>query len=440
MAKHKLASSSRYIQSLISLGTSLGYEARGEYPAVVPARHGLAVDVAWLRDDNQRFPLMIFEIESAVTNAAANNPVKVFGQPNENYEKPLFFFHIFSKGGGNTSRIDALKGLFGTHNYRTYCLERGESKALLLDVISQHRRLAQRLDLVRLVAALESVPEFAPLIDDVLRHAEHCRFRVDFIINYARLAMTNPQYKSHFLRRLQANYDLPREERDPGGYGTYVGGMWTELIHLGVLHYACIGDAETWAEKLRDWQERSSYLSQIGPHLGLSYDYDQFVMCLAPPLCAFAGGLFRNDPGMVRYFASLLWQILDKLRPSPASVFNALWLLYLSAAIGDVNSFESARLHINDNGGIAGSFLESPPSIIDLEGESEWYKEWNTNTLEVPSMEIFLKTYSRPNAAVDGIQLAIEVLTDDNAIYQWSNSLLGLLFGRQSSKRRPTRR
>ncbi len=98
---------------------------------------------------------MIFEVETRTTNAFANNAVKVFGQPNQDFEKPLFFFHIFLKGGRGTSRLKTLIYTFGSHNYRHYLLARGESTALLKDIFSQQRRLTRSLDLLALVSVLK---------------------------------------------------------------------------------------------------------------------------------------------------------------------------------------------------------------------------------------------------------------------------------------------
>jgi hypothetical protein len=166
MATHKLAAGAEFISALLSLGEALGYVAEEEFPTENGAIGGPAVDVAWLSDEGQRYPLMIFEVESAATNSAANNPVKVFGPPNEQFEKPLFLFHVFLTGGVNTSRLKNLRHVFDTHNYRTYTLARGEIPALLKDILSQHRRVPIGVDLVALADFLESIPLFRPHIEE----------------------------------------------------------------------------------------------------------------------------------------------------------------------------------------------------------------------------------------------------------------------------------
>lgn len=79
---------------------------------------------------------MIFEVESSVTNAVINNPAEVFGQPNQTFEKPLFFFHVMATGGQESSRIDNLRNLFGLHNYRVYRLQKDETLQLVKDILN----------------------------------------------------------------------------------------------------------------------------------------------------------------------------------------------------------------------------------------------------------------------------------------------------------------
>ena len=91
MPQHKLEAGKQIIQAVAQLGRALGYAVRTEMPVEQRPRPP-AVDVAWFADDEQRYPLMIFEVESAATNAMANNPAKVFGQPSDQFERPLFSF------------------------------------------------------------------------------------------------------------------------------------------------------------------------------------------------------------------------------------------------------------------------------------------------------------------------------------------------------------
>jgi hypothetical protein len=93
MSGHSSQPGIRVIAAIASLGGALGYSVRTELP-VEQRANAPAVDVAWFSDEEQFYPLMIFEVESATTNAMANNPTKVYGQTQEKFERPLFFFTL----------------------------------------------------------------------------------------------------------------------------------------------------------------------------------------------------------------------------------------------------------------------------------------------------------------------------------------------------------
>jgi len=61
------------------LGRALDYFVESEKSVVFHQNNPPAVDIAWLAEEGQKFPLMIFEVESKATNSIANNVVKVFG-------------------------------------------------------------------------------------------------------------------------------------------------------------------------------------------------------------------------------------------------------------------------------------------------------------------------------------------------------------------------
>jgi len=92
MAEHKLKAGQNFIEGLKRLGEIFGYYTKTEVLVDEDRRQGSAVDVAWIKEESQMFPLFIFEVESAATNSMTFNPMKVFTKKNENFEKPLFFF------------------------------------------------------------------------------------------------------------------------------------------------------------------------------------------------------------------------------------------------------------------------------------------------------------------------------------------------------------
>src|SRR5436190_103811 len=118
MSEHKLQQARQVIENLSALGKGLGYFVQCEQPVLKHKHSPPAVDVAWKKYETQDFPLMIFEVESSAGNTIANNALKVFSQANQDFEKPLFFFHLVVHAGKNTSRIDALQRQYGTNNYR----------------------------------------------------------------------------------------------------------------------------------------------------------------------------------------------------------------------------------------------------------------------------------------------------------------------------------
>ena len=156
MPRHSLHTGIEIIDGLMRLGVALGYVAETERPVERGRPSPPAVDVAWMRGEGQNYPLMIFEVESRATNSAANNPLKVYGQPTDQFEKPLFFFHIFVTAGPETTRIENLRYHYGSYNYRAYKLDEGGGGNLLKDILSQHRRLFRQLSLSLLLNELNS--------------------------------------------------------------------------------------------------------------------------------------------------------------------------------------------------------------------------------------------------------------------------------------------
>ena len=206
MPPHPLASGRAFIAARGDRGAALGSAAEREAHVERGRPNPPAVDVAWQDADGRGDPLVIFEVESRASNAAANNVVKVFGQPTERFEKPLFFFHVFLTGGRDTSRLDGLNETYRLHNYRTYQLERGDATRLVLDVLTQHRRLAPRLSIARLAATLEAPGWTNMDLAAVLQHAEALGFEGaegGLLAEYAALGRTRPAFRSHYLRLLR---------------------------------------------------------------------------------------------------------------------------------------------------------------------------------------------------------------------------------------------
>lgn len=171
---------------------------------------------------------MIFEIESRVSNSAVNNPVKVFGQPNENFEKPLFFFHIFVKNSPNSTRISNMRRLFGTYNYRTYTKEKDRVR-LIEDIISQHRRLYSSLNIANIIGFITSSSFSDNEITKILIHIENLKFQTDFLKQYSIASLHDKRFRNHYLRYLK-RYVLSKSQREfVQLYNTY----WRYVVWCG---------------------------------------------------------------------------------------------------------------------------------------------------------------------------------------------------------------
>ena len=433
MPSHSLAAGTEVIDGIVRLGQALGYKAVGEHPVEEGRRNPAAVDVAWLSEEGQRFPLMIFEVESRASNAAANNPVKVFGQSLESFEKPLFYFHVFLNVGPDTARADNLVRLFGTHNYRVYRLDREGPPPLLRDVLAHHRRLSRSLRLPELIAELDRCPWNGTSPAPVLRLAESLSFDAPFLAAYARRAVSDTRYRTEHLRLLVQADSLYGPEGQVAHYGTFLGSQWSAPVHLGLLSVA---DPHLHRlEELREWQERSGYMSRIGPHLGLSRDYDEFVLGLAPVLWALTAALMYKVPGAATYILSQLATVLDRLGRAhiEVSFFSALWMLHIAGAVADGAHYEQARAFLNARGGVSADILYNPPGMISvLEADEDWKAAISIDRSPVPDMRRFYRElppyFSRIVHLEDDLnRTAYEALTSEKTLYDWEGPVALLL-------------
>ena len=206
MPKHILAPGIDVIDGIAVLGEVLGYRVVGEHPVSTSGRAPSAVDVAWFGDDGQEFPLMIFEVETRPTNAMAFNPLKVFAVSNEEFEKPLFFFHIVVSRGKHSEKIRLLQEQFGKHNYRNYRMATGDRERLIRDILSQHRRIRNGISIPSLLRGLSGDFWRSTDVEMVLRHIETLDFESrsgNILREYAQLSLADTTFISHFLRYLR---------------------------------------------------------------------------------------------------------------------------------------------------------------------------------------------------------------------------------------------
>lgn len=374
MAEHKLEYGLHIIDKLFRLGRILGYHSEKEYP--VSKENDSAVDIAWLYEVGQKYPLFIFEIESATTNSIIANPSKIFGESNQKFEKPLFLFHLLLKGGQESGKIPQLENLFGRHNYRIYRFSLDEEINLLIDVLSQHRRLTNSLNIFELISEL--IDNWTQIdLNQIILHLETLEFEKEkgaVLPSYALLTQKYTGIKPHFIRRLKNKIEKPKGLFENEAYETYLGSEWEIPIHLGMLSAFAEDNLENkYFEDFKNWQEKSSYLKQIGPSFGLSRDYDLFILGMSGAVLGLTATLFYKVDKAREYIAGELFNIIEnaeRFNPN-VNIFNALWLLHIAPNSDKGKEYyEFAKDYINSNGGVPENIYNSQETnyIRFLEG------------------------------------------------------------------------
>ena len=236
MGLHSRPRGKELISALTVLGEKLGYFVRPEYPVRDDVDSPPAVDVAWFVDATQKFPIMIFEVESGSSNTAPYNAMKALGTDRQVFEKPLFFFHLILGRATDSARIKTLEEQYGRLNYRVYQEGKRELTLLVNDILSQHRRVYPDADVREVVGALASDAWRGTVdLDEVLGHSEKLHLRRTLLSDYAWLLLKGHRVvRERYRRLLLAAYD---EDVLPGAgdvaYAGYFGREWCYPVHLG---------------------------------------------------------------------------------------------------------------------------------------------------------------------------------------------------------------
>jgi hypothetical protein len=419
MPEHKLKEGLEIIGKLFRIGQILGYHSEKEYP--IDKENESAVDVAWLFEPKQKYPLFIFEVESKTTNSISSNPLKIFGETNQKFEKPLFLFHLLLTGGQTSGRIPQLERTYGTYNYRIYRFSLDDETVLIMDILSQHRRLSNHLQIIAFLTDI--IENWRGInIDAIVEHIEFLEFELYsglILPSYAHLSKKYPVFKKHYVRRLQEKVQIPNGLFEPESYDTYLGTEYSTPIHLGILSSFNENNLEyKYFEDFKNWQEKSYYLKQIGPSFGLSRDYDLFILGMAGSVLGLTAALFYKVSGAREYIAKELLEIIknsDRFEPT-ASLFNALWLLHISPDTDKGKEyFEFARSFINENGGIPELIYNDPKiNYIDFFEGDENLDDYG-NKINIPSWADFQKNNPLNQCEPDKIfECAINYLTEND--------------------------
>ena len=381
MSEHKLQPGIKFIDGLNNLGDILGYHVELEHPVDAEDIDGSKIDVAWFTEKGQKFPLFIFEIESTASNSMVYNPMKVLSKSNEVFEKPLFFFQIVLNQGQNSSRVEDLKNSYGTYNYRIYRISVDEGSKLIFDILAQHRRLTAQLNIVSLIDYLIISGWINTNTNDLLQHIMDLGFEQEsgnFLPALGMLAVKFPFFASFFCAFLDKIYGAQIDYESYPNYQSYVGSHYCIPIHLGIraIYSKDIFEKAYCLDRLKTWQANGDHLTQIGPHFGLSMDYDNMLVHFSGAFFALLAALFRDVEAARLYFCQELEKIIEAIAVDYRSL-NYIWLLHIApdSAAGAV--FRNRAIdHFQTNNHFSKKWFDDPPFWGD---DDVIYEITNTN-------------------------------------------------------------
>jgi hypothetical protein len=406
MAKHTLPEGKKWIENLLLLGSALGYEVDDEYDVFSrPDREGPA-DVVWLGTDVDGVPLFIFEVETRASAQVEHNAGKVFSQETSEFEKPLFHFHLIVEGGKENSRVEVAMSTYGKFNYRIYGVKEGEATDAICDVLAEHRRVTDWLDVEALVPCLAPKRWTEINMARFWAKAENLGFRGAWMRAYAAAAFAG---EGEFLDRLLALIDAGAGNDDVG-YGTYLGERCGAALHAGLLG---ANDVERGGEALaalKAWQQKTA----TAPRPGLDLDEEDLLSSLMPPIWALLALLLGQVEGAREWILEQLALMVDGTIPfhRTAHASSAIWMLHIAAASpGAERFFELARSRLETEGGIAPALLADPPAPVGrIEDYDAWWEELEMGKEPVPEEADFKARYGDAAAVSEPVKVALSYL------------------------------
>jgi hypothetical protein len=415
VAEHKLPKGKAWIENLLALGSALGYVHESEYDVFSREDREGPVDVAWFRSDEDRFPLFIFEVETVASGQMSHNAGKVFAQDTKLFEKPLFLFHLIVDGTKQSARVDVAEEAYGKFNYRIYGVPEGEATAALCDILSQHRRVSDQLDIPALARCLGPWQEVD--LDRVWAHAEECHFRGAWLRSYATLALSRPEsFLERLVGLLERGFGNERIE-DQVGYGTYLGSYCSPAIHAGILAERDPRQGEERLADLVGWQEGDGIMKMAAPYPGLSEEGDNFVFALMPSVWALLAVHFRCTEGARSWILEQMELVAGPESGLGLVAFaaTAIWMAHIAAAgDGHEEQFEKIRERLNGEGGISAALLAHPPTVGGLVADfDQWWEQIQTDKEPVPELEEFRANFGGSEGVGSAIPLALRFLLED---------------------------
>ena len=376
-----------------------------------------AVDVAWLSDQNQRFPLMIFEVESSAGNTIASNPLKVFAQATTEFEKPLFYFQIVVRGKAETSRVDLLERQYGTFNYRLYSLGRGECDKLLYDILRQHRRIRSEIPYTKVFDVLvdecwSSYCNPVQILDEAYEIGLSKESRLS---DYIWLALTEESIRERMPSLIAADAELNWNETC--SVETYMAKCFgPELLCAWLLGY----DEEANHDWEGEWRAFCSHLND-----------DSFTLPFGGSCVGCLLGLCRGRGHTIQELVTNLCSVLNSLEAREYGLHLASWLCHLAAALNREKDFDTAQDYLEQAGGIPMIHLLTPPSHCALEVNirEEYFHGAPSDRMGIAE---FAKEARQLHSsrAHDRSAIAFRVLNLDGYVFDWADDVLAAIWSK----------
>lgn len=197
----------------------------------------------------------------------------------------------------------------------------------------------------------------------------------DLLPTYGELYLINKNFFRNYYRYLLKEINNEVKGYKIAKYETYFGFQWSYPIHKGILAYCSsnISDKMTQFNDFCKWQENSSHLNMIGPHFGLNYDYDQFLIWIAGGLLCLLSILFKKISNSTDYFCQIIKSIIVKTRP-PYSFSNLIFLFHMSNLKENDVEYKNFVISEFKKNNISYNILScEPPDMID---DFEWMSNY----------------------------------------------------------------
>lgn len=391
MGVHSKKLGLRVIDLLCEFGTILGYYVKKEDPMFNGTRTSSELDVTWRKDKNAKYPLFIFEVESLPSKSASDNAMKVFSRKTPLFQKPLFFFHVFVDKEYETERINYLSSSYDTQNYKNYLLsDKEDSKALIKDIIEQHLRIENHIDIYSLIFLMADASPIRININeflDILIEVGYDKMETSNFLMTLEVAIVNDSvYNIHefYLNYLNSFLSNPTYIHQNYNYSVPIG--YSEVIHNGIhLLMNDVADEKLVFEKLLIIERKFKPFELWAPYFGLSYDHDLLLLSEFPLILTLLSISFKNEE-YSKYFngktVEILKESIKKMGYTNLNKHGLTWLLFASRITKDENNYSFAKDIINDSGGIDKKFINSPKLNLLVESDEQFMYN---NKVKIPS-------------------------------------------------------